>query len=546
MKKINIKIYHLLMLLLGALFISSCSNDKEQDNVVRLFRPVLNMPLSAANNTVIVNMGKLKSATSYRVEISRDNFATLPLKTIESTDPYVVFDNLLWNTLYQVRAIALASDEELNSRVANFGEIKTERFPSILNIPASIDIIDVGLNVRWSVSGNPVTKLKIFSAEDEELLTPLASYDTSSGQQLDGLMVVKKLTPLTNYTVAIYSGTNGETLRGFEKFITKAALPTSGNIIDLRGDDSFDPVTDNGTYLKGHIDNAMAMTGGATVILDGDQTYKISGVVLTNNISILSGYSLTAGGAVLNLTGDVQIATNAKIDKISFNGLKIIGSQNYFIYPRAANTGIEINTLEFSGCTINNIRGVARMQPVGLLNNYIIDNCIVNTIGDNGIYKSDGNNFVCKNFTIKNSTFYKVNRGIINTTPNASGSATISDCTFIESIFGSFLIDYNAANTVLNDLIIKNTILGPGSGGTPYGTGPFTALRIVRNAPSLTVFDNVWDTTDVTYSGIVPANILRYSGTFINIFTDPVNANFKIKDASFVGKSTAGDPRWRL
>src|SRR5690606_41615330 len=37
-----------------------------------------------------------------------------------------------------------------------------------------------------------------------------------------------------------------------------------------------------------------------------------------------------------------------------------------------------------------------------------------------------------------------------------------------------------------------------------------------------------------------------YTKPSTDIFTDPDNANFKIKDNGFPGRENAGDPRWRM
>ena len=108
--------------------------------------------------------------------MSRDGFATAPIKSIETSTSITTVENLLWNTTYQVRAMAKAEDPQYNSKIADLGQVKTERFPSILAIPQSVDIVDNGINVRWTVSGAPVTTVKIFAAADEELLNELASY----------------------------------------------------------------------------------------------------------------------------------------------------------------------------------------------------------------------------------------------------------------------------------------------------------------------------------------------------------------------------------
>jgi hypothetical protein len=52
-------------------------------------------------------------------------------------------------------------------------------------------------------------------------------------------------------------------------------------------------------------------------------------------------------------------------------------------------------------------------------------------------------------------------------------------------------------------------------------------------------------TSDCLFSANPITGANSYSGKAADLFTDPANGNFKIKDNSFAGKSTAGDPRWR-
>ena len=44
---------------------------------------------------------------------------------------------------YQVRAKAHAADSQFDSKVADLGNVRTQRFPTILNIPAVYDVTDV-------------------------------------------------------------------------------------------------------------------------------------------------------------------------------------------------------------------------------------------------------------------------------------------------------------------------------------------------------------------------------------------------------------------
>lgn len=66
MKFIKNNIYQsICILMLGLVVISSCKEDDEMFDRTRLFRPVLIEDLYAEENTIIVNMGKMKEAVSY-------------------------------------------------------------------------------------------------------------------------------------------------------------------------------------------------------------------------------------------------------------------------------------------------------------------------------------------------------------------------------------------------------------------------------------------------------------------------------------------------
>ena len=104
----------------------------------------------------------------------------------------------------------------------------------------------------------------------------------------------------------------------------------------------------------------------------------------------------------------------------------------------------------------------------------------------------------------------------------------------------------------MTNLSVSNTIFGHGfdtSGADPANY----AYKFITDPTTVMValFTNVHDTSDAAYTaGNAPSDlgvtITRYPGTSTDLFEDPANGNFKIKDKSFVGKSSAGDPRWRL
>lgn len=78
MRNINIDIRTLLLIFFAcSVCFLSCKDEDEVFPETRLFRPVLNEDLSAEGNAIIVNMGKLRRAVSYTIELSRDTFKTI-------------------------------------------------------------------------------------------------------------------------------------------------------------------------------------------------------------------------------------------------------------------------------------------------------------------------------------------------------------------------------------------------------------------------------------------------------------------------------------
>lgn len=109
----NSNIYKLRGILLTATvaaisLLAACEPDMVYEKT-RLFRPVLGSPLESELNTIIVNMGDIKEATSYTIEVSRDSFNVVDYQFTVDTN-YVVIDEsltgeaLLFNTLYQSKS----------------------------------------------------------------------------------------------------------------------------------------------------------------------------------------------------------------------------------------------------------------------------------------------------------------------------------------------------------------------------------------------------------------------------------------------------------
>ncbi|MCO6488811.1 MAG: DUF4957 domain-containing protein [Phaeodactylibacter sp.] len=548
MKILNFRIYGLFLALAAGIILMSGCKEEETFAKTRLFRPVLNEELMAELNTIIVNIGNIREAVSYTLEVSRDTFATIDY-TVEVDTHYVVLseavlgDELLWNTLYQVRATAHAADPAFDSKESDLGNVRTERFPSILNIPGVNDVIDVAARVTWQTLGAPVTKVRTFAPDDIKLDNPLAEYDVSAEGQEAGEAIVAGLDPETEYQIAIYSG---ETLRGWETYVTlvKGPDPSDPNVVDLTDNEDPDAV---GAAV-------MAAADGNIILLKKGVLYNFPSENLTRSITIRGAYGFGAQKAILFTTGNWNIENGATIGHIRFVDLELRGEDiggDYVFNPNNDMT-TTVDELTFDNCVINHFRGIIRVRSSVYVRNYTINDCIVHNIGGYGIFTADTDGdggAAIDNITLSNSTFSKVNTFM--TSRQNSQSLVIDACTVSEApTTGGRLFRWRGGdgfNNVINGISITNTVWGHGWDEGMTGAYDIRGREGLENTTFNIV--NTYATSDFSFSEgteIPGFPALNYSGTAADLWVAPYEGlNFNFKDAGFAGKYDAGDPRWR-
>lgn len=550
MKKNSFIINRFLVLLIagGALFFTACEDEITYERT-RLFRPVLNEELYAELNTIIVNMGNIRDANSYTLEISRDTFATLDY-TIEVDTHYVLInsdllngDELLWNTLYQVQVTAHADDPTYDSKVSDLGNVRTQRFPSILNIPEDEDVIDVAAKVTWQLIGAAVTKIKAFSPDDFQLKSPLAEYEVDENAQQSGEFIVSGLEPSTTYQLAIYSGA---VLRGWESYTTLEAGvdPNGPNVINLTESEDPDAV----------VNAVPTAPDGAIILLKKGVLYNLPSESLDKSITIRGAYDFIKEKAILFTTGNWNITEGSNIDHVRFIDVEVRGEDiggDYVFNPNVGGNTV-LNELTFDNCIINTFRGVIRIRGGMFVTNYNIVNSIVHHIGGYGIITTDtdgDDKAAVDNVLFQNSTFSKVNTFF--TTRQYVQSLTIDACTFNEvAATGGRVFRFrgrDGKSEVVNGLSITNTIWGHG-----WDEGESGAYNVRLRAEGLenTSFTivNTYATSDFSAEGYeIPGfPALQYKGAAGDLWVDPYDGlDFNFKDSGFAGKYDCGDPRWR-
>ncbi|THH41815.1 DUF4957 domain-containing protein [Neolewinella litorea] len=542
-----------LILLGGALLLFAGCEKEEFFEETRLFRPVLNEPLEAELNTIIVNMGNIREATSYTIEVSRDSFASV-LYTIESDTHYVVIneetlngESLLYATLYQVRATAHAAEAAFDSRPSDLGDVRTERFPSVLISPTEGDLLDALARVRWQVAGAPITHIRVFRGSDERLTDPLQTFEVDAVAQDTGAFIVSGLKAETEYQIAIYSGTEGETLRGWDLFTTIASAIdlNDPNVINLSN--SSNPDT---------LEAAIAMAqDGQVIVLQKGFVYNLPKEPLDKSITITSAYGFGSVKTVLYTTGNWNFAEGATIDHVRFIDVELRGEDiggDYVFNPKL-DTRTVVNELTFENCIINHFRGIIRIRNQMFVSNFTINNSLVHHIGGYGILTADTDgvgNAAFDNITLTNSTFSKVHV-FMQSRQNAQ-SITIDNCTLNEvgdpdGIIFRWRGEEGLLSNVLDGITITNTIWGPAWDEGETGN---TAVRGIYDGLENTNFNvvNTYGTADFAFtagSEIPGFPSLVYSGTADELWVAPDQLNFNFQDSGFAGIRDSGDPRWR-
>jgi hypothetical protein len=511
------------------LLFSACRKTEDLGEA-RLFRPVMKA-LESEGNWVRATWQPIKNAKSYSVQISKDTFKTYVQDVVVDSNS-VLFSNLLWNQLYQVQVKAIANDTAFNSKVSFLGAIKTPKFPSILLSPTISDVTDEAIKVSWVPSGAAVTSIKLLKLSDSSLVRDVTLTPADLTNQYK---IISGLASATTYIVYLYSGT---TVRGWENFTTKA--PLSGTIIDLRG------ITGRPSVIT---DTLPIIASGSTIILKRGESYTIGSTTnLSKSVKFISGSDLSVPTqATINMPSNFNIVAGSAIDYIDFEDVYLRGTDYTAKYVFNISNACTLGRISFEGCRMEIFRGVCRLQTAVInLSNFSVNNSIIDSISNYGVINVDNVNCKAENISITNSTIYKAEKVIVS--KSNSTSVVIDNCTFNETPFGltgttyTYIVDYNTLN-IANGLSIKNSIFGVGKPNAGN-----TIIRDVRvGATTIIDASNNYFTNDRIVSAPTYAipNIIAYPGPATQLFMSPFTGDFKIRDATFVGKNSSGDPRWR-
>lgn len=522
MKKRLQYIPYTLLILAGMLLMYSCQKQPiHYFNPSRMFTPT---SVSLQNMDTAVDIQWAASLYSnakhvtYTVEVSRDSAfqGTPDLREVADTNSLTVGDDTLRDrTRYFARIKANPSGGSDSSNwlyTSAFTLVGVQIFSPIL----PTNVLDNAVLLQWTPTSG-VNMIVLTNPAGDTTQISLSTADNTAGQK-----IIDNLTPSTTYSAEIFAGRKS---KGIVSFTTKASL--SGNIVDLRG------ITNRPSVLT---DTLPFIPSGSIVLLKRGLTYTVtSSYAFDRSVTIMSGMGFSTP-AVLDLQSNFDL--NGTLDSLRFSDLTIqADGTNYFM--NVSHSGATVGKLSVVNCTTrgNYSNSFIRLKST---NDYIgtlyINNCIMDSIGVDSkyavFYANASSSARIDNIDIHNSTFYHfyyfIREDKVTTT-----SININQCTFDQMINqGGYFVNETTFPSTFN---ISNCIFGS-------TLDPLNSNWISSSA-NASVFGS-YSTSDCTFSANPIYGTASYSGASTDLFTNPTQGDFTIKDLNFSGKRSSGDPRW--
>jgi hypothetical protein len=545
--KITYSIAYRFIMMSLLVLVWACKDEEESLNLSRQFTPA-GFEITGSATSAVVRWDRSLFTTpgnvEYKLELSQQqDFSQVDFQTTTTNPEVTVLDtDIAIRTDYYARVRALGKNGTADSRwlVSPVFRILGEIF---IKPVKEYDVVTDAVRIYWDTQ-ETLTKIVVRPQGGTAFEVAISAAEAEAGEKL-----VTGLAQNTAYTVEIYNATNVS--KGFVTFRTKPAFPQA-NIVDLRG------ITGRPKVLG---DTLRHIPSGSIILLKRGQVYTVDASDGSNkrtfdrSVTIMSGPDFIEKLATIHLTTNFNFIANSVIDSVVFRdinirGVRLNGESFDNDYVINSNVVATVGKIKLENCRISRLRGTVRVQTGGAgtkVERYDIHNCVIDSIREFAVVMASGGSAFA-HVKISNSTFTRC-RKFVNHSVAGNQSLVIENCTFNEVPTGSdealatptnFLIDYGAFAPA-NPVQITNSIIGKTWIETPPSAdagGIRGASVVVTN--SYTLSDFVSKKEQFQISGVTP-----YSGSSTSVFMNPAAGDFRIKDNSFPGRTTAGDPRWR-
>lgn len=554
MKHIINKIVAGAFMLLTTAGIISCTdiNEWETDSQYdRLFSPG-SFSVSATTTTAEVTWKATSGSNYYIIEVSTDS---LYGKTEECRENSIVYgtnkdikkspytlEDLNSNTKYYIRIMG-CSETKGNSHWNYLEKFSFQtKSENIFETVGSKDKGEDFITLRWDAT-LAVTHLEYAQVTgiDENGSSILGEIKTIDLSNAEGSVKITELQASTSYQFTIYNGTHP---RGTRVVSTTNPTP-SANVKKYLY---------QGDALTQEDINALASEGSVTYIMEAgmelvwetldETTGEMTGIVIPDGLSVT--FFGAAGGEKPTIKSNKTIEIDGNHSYVSFENVAFVNTGSVYLVNEGNISNL--STLSFKDCTFDNYaRSIIRLKDEASISisNVVIDNCIINNQGSENFPCFYWNNakYTVEHFSLKNTTINSALHNVMDFRSSNMTSIEIDNCTFY-NIIGStrYLLD---CQNIAPEINISNSIFAKvGSGVLTEGVWTSTSKGIRSN--STPTISGVYFTADFVFGSNTFKPTYEYNNTSENLFTDPENGNFTIKDSSFDGKNSAGDPRWYM
>ena len=592
----KLKNYMAIMLLAATTtgFLSSCSDDDNLGDAPRLFRPVASLVTS--NNTITASWDNIAGATQYNLTLYRvtgtdeageNTYETVKTATCESS-PYT-FDDLAWDEKYKVDISC--SGTNISSKTYTTNDVSVA-YPTTLK---SVKTIDNAARVTWDNGKKEDTPVDTEEGTTPEVtvIKAIVAIPVDGGERVvktinsatfeAGQTDIIGLNPQTRYYFVAYT-TNDESQFNNSTYAGRLSGTTStpkdfdteygaGKWLDIRGYDekqAKDTLKTNEFWAQ--------VSDGMTIILRGDFDYKVNNShPIDKSVRFVTASTLGSNARFVS-SGGLTLAKNVNVDFIEFVNVDFISDK---ALPGGGNeiatntdkgfggrqvfningTGSTLKKLSFKGGKIEGYRAVVRAQAAtDGIQEIVVDKCIINGIGDQGVFTTNNQTADFQKVTLKNSTI--TNIVMLCDFRSSKGDLTlnIQNCTFcyapIETTANAntplMRINGNSNTVTVN---VEKTLFGP----SMYTGGGGSAITTYKAGEKGSIFLNASETTLASVSKSFKTNF-GWTEVGANLTTYPLDGlqelNFdenalwnapskgEFKVIGNIGEDGIGDPRW--
>lgn len=528
--------------------LTSCSDD-EFTSRGDLFQPRFATDPAVKvknNNDMSMVWYKSNDARSYTVQLFEDYYYQNLYMEKETTDPFIVLEDLPYGKRFYVRVRCNAQEEIHNSQWAltNFTTEARPEYSHILHGVLKAEIDNTSAIARWDVSTTDIAdSISVEPTMNKEL--PTITRMLTAEEQQQGWVKIEGLTPNTLYTLNIY---NTAIKRQQDKPYNAVNFRTTGPAPET----VIVGVTDDlAAMLQANNDDPEIPEGTEYRLPEGS-TYTLT------PFEIKKGFRITGPDSgskpIIIVNGSWRFASGAYVQALAFKNVEIRNqSQNqYFFNCGASYTAEEIS---FTNVNFRNIyRGFWRHQASNVkhIQSFELENCWFDQCGWQGgtygtfAFGSAGKGEIAQydqidQMIIRNCTF---SRGgskqdpswgwgnlIQHNSTSLPINLTIENVTFYDFCVNQRLIDIS--NTEKSTVEIRGVVIA----------SPMGEILSVGSGTK-TLFQNNFTTSDYQLGGgQIRATELPQRAS--DLFENPEEGNYKLKSQdSEIYKAQAGDSRW--